>query len=261
MNKYVIYTSLTGGYDNLIQLSCVSAEFDYICFTDAVANETRNGIWTLRPIPKVVDDKQRLSRFPKMHPHVLLPEYEYSIYIDARVDIISPDFYEIIKEKINNGIILSGVRHPDRDCVYEEFFAVYHLRKESNIRLLKEEYKFLKKNNFPEHIGLFEAGLILRKHNDESIISQNETWWQLVNTYSKRDQLCYTYSLWKNKVPFDYLEGVGLNRINNYCKLKLHAGIVNDKTFFKQLTRRIYFKCIHNHIIKLRSLFYLYLEN
>lgn len=259
MKKYVIYTALTGGYDNLIQLSCVSPEFDYICFTDSIS-EKFNGIWEMRPIPNVTDDKQRLSRYPKMHPHILLPEYEYSVYIDARVDIISQGFYDIIEDKISKGIMLSGVRHPDRDCVYEEFFAVYHLRKETNLGLLKKEYKFLRDNNFPDHIGLFEAGLILRKHNDASIIAQNETWWQLVNTYSKRDQLSYTYTLWKNGIPFDYLENVGLNKENDYCKLTVHPGLWRNMPFFKRIRRRVYNRFIRGYVPLIKPIFYYYLS-
>ena len=138
MNKYVIYTSITGGYDRLKQLSCVSPEFDYICFTDSLLDGKNNGIWEMRPIPSVTDDKQRLSRYPKMHPHILLPEYEYSVYVDAKLDIINPQLYNIIKENINRGVLLSGIRHEERVCVYDEFFAVFHLRKETDCGLLKK---------------------------------------------------------------------------------------------------------------------------
>lgn len=260
MNKYVIYTSLTGGYDNLIQLSCVSAEFDYICFTDAVANETRNGIWTLRPIPKVVDDKQRLSRFPKMHPHVLLPEYEYSIYIDASVDIINDDLYAIIKDKIDQGVILSGVQHPYRDCAYDEFFEVYKLRLERNLTVLKKEYRILRDAGFPSHFGLYEAGMILRRHNDIRIVSQCEQWWLLYNLYAKRDQLCYTYTIWKINIMMDFLPNVGLTSSNSFCRIVSHS----KKTIKNSLSLRIkngLYRRLIKHEVLLRSLFYYYMNH
>lgn len=253
MNKYVIYTSLTGGYDNLIQLSCVSDEFDYICFTDAVSEQTQNGIWSLRPIPYNTSDKQRLSRYPKMHPHVLLPEYECSIYIDASIDIINHDLYKIIKEKIQNRVVLSGVKHPERDCAYDEYFAVYSHLKDTNFKLLKTEYRLLLNTGFPEHFGQFEAGMILRFHKDERIIRQCEDWWHMVNLYSRRDQLCYTYTLWKNKVPVDYLEGVGLNRPNPYCKICSHPR--KKQSYFKMKKSAFYWHCMYPLFLKIEWVF------
>ena len=261
MKRYVIYTVLTGGYDNLIQLTCVSQDFDYICFTDTISENSYNGIWNLRKIPSITDDKQRLSRFPKMHPHVLLSQYEYSVYIDASVDIINDELYNIFKEKINRGILLSGVKHPYRDCVYDEYFAVYRTKAETNLSLLKKEYKYLKYCNMPKHIGLFEAGMILRNHHDERIISQNEMWWLMVNKYSKRDQLSYTLSLWKNNIPFDYLENVGLNKPNRYCKLINHVDNTKKLPLWKKIERYVYFRFLYNYTPMLKSVFYFYMNH
>ena len=261
MKKFVVYTALTGGYDHLIQLSCVSPEFDYICFTDAVLSEKYCGMWKMRRIPQVTFDKQRLSRFPKMHPHLLLRDYEYSVYIDASIDIINSELYHIIIDKIGAGVILSGVRHPHRDCVYEEFFAVYRTRKDTDLNHLKKGYKYLQKYDMPKHMGLFEAGLILRKHNDERIVFQNEMWWLMVNVFSKRDQLSYTFSLWKNGIPFDYLEGVGLSKPNGYCKLVEHSDNTRQLPFFKKLRKYIYFAYIFKVMPLFKPLFYFYLKH
>ena len=258
MNKYVIYTSLTGGYDNLVQLTCVSDEFDYICFTDSDIEQSQKGIWTLRQIPKVVDDKQRLSRFPKMHPHVLLSEYEYSIYIDASVDIINKELYNIFKRKISEGVLLSGVKHPYRDCAYDEFYEVFKLRLVKNLPLLRKEYQFMKKVGFPSHYGLFEAGMILRKHNDSRIISECELWWLMYNQYAKRDQLCYTYTIWKNNITIDYLENVGLTSLNSYCRLSSHSKHNQPSGLFNIIKGFLYSYMIgHDYLIRCIFKFYM----
>jgi len=44
---------------------------------------------------------------------------------------------------------------------------------------------------FPSHAGLWETGVLLRKHNDRELVLLNELWWDIVKLYSKRDQLSF----------------------------------------------------------------------
>ena len=229
-NNIVIYTCRTGGYDDLLQPLVVDNSFDYICFTDNLKEE-RRGVWVFREIPRVIDDKQRLSRYPKMFPHVLLPEYEYSVYIDANILIQNQAFYEYLKQGIEKDYSLAGIKHPFRQCTYEEYFAVFYSLKEINAKQLKQEYNLLKEAGFPKNYGMYEANIIFRKHGVDHIEEQCEEWWRLFLRYTKRDQLSYAYTLWKRSIPFCFLMpscGIQATSKDPY-KVVLHATHLNLK--------------------------------
>lgn len=212
--KIAIYTVLTGGYDKLQQPKVIDSDFDYICFSNDI-EKSYVGTWIIKKIPLVVEDNQRLSRYPKMHPHKLLKEYQYSLYIDANVTILKADFYRIIKQKIAKNVILSGMHHLEVDCVYEEGLRVMISGKEKNYKSVLNLLRFLRKEKMPYHYGMFEANVIFRNHHDKKVIFQCELWWKCFLKYAKRDQLSYSYTLWKNQIPFDYLLPKGQNTRNS----------------------------------------------
>lgn len=203
MKKIAIYTVLTGGYDQLQQPSVTDDRFDYICFSNDIPKENI-GLWKIRKFDGHYPSKQIESRYPKMHPWVVLPEYDYSVYMDANISIVSKDFYEHIIKKIESGATLSGIKHPFRDCCYTEGYTVFTYNLERFFTVVKA-MRFLRKEGFPRHYGMYEANIILRKHSDARVQQQCELWWNMLNRFSKRDQLSYPYTLWKEDIPFDYL--------------------------------------------------------
>ena len=48
---------------------------------------------------------------------------------------------------------------------------------------------------------------ILRRHNSEDVRRAMEYWWNELKNNSRRDQLSFNYSAWKNKLDFIYIEG------------------------------------------------------
>ena len=67
MNKKVVYTCITGGYDNLIDPSYVTEGYDYVCFTDNL--ELKSKVWEIRPLPK---ETEGLSQVKKQRYSVIL---------------------------------------------------------------------------------------------------------------------------------------------------------------------------------------------
>lgn len=207
MNKRnkVIYTCIVGGFDSIIQPESVDDTYDYICFVEkGKTTESRIGIWQLREIPFEHKNSRVLSRFPKLRPHIVLPEYEYSLWLDGNVSIKEKSLYGIIEEKINNGIKYSGLCHWGRDCAYEEAIGCANSRKEPFLSLLRTIH-FLKRSNFPRHYGLYENNVIFRSHKDENIIKFDDMWWNLYLKYSNRDQLCHPFCYRECGLEFDYI--------------------------------------------------------
>ena len=198
--KGVIYTCITGKYDNLIQHNCVNKNFDYVCFTDnpELLKQKNVGIWQIRPLVFDKLDSTRNNRWHKTHPHVLFPEYDLSIYLDSNIDVLSNKLFDTIDIHKN----LQIPRHFERDCIYDECQRVIDCKKDSpeNVRKILD---FLKKNYMPNHYGLTENCILIRHHNNPQIKKIMDEWWDFIENYTKRDQLSFAYVLWKNGMKIE----------------------------------------------------------
>ena len=203
-NKKVIYSAMIGGYDDIENIA-VSQVWDCFMFTDLSEEERpKNSGWIFVNIDKSKGkDSGFVNRWYKMHPHILFPEYDESIYIDGNIKILDFSFINSrVKELQYNDICISMPKHFARDCIYKEaeVIASYRLDSKSNIN---KTVKFLKKRNYPINNGLYENNLIYRKHNNERIIKLMQQWWWFINEYSKRDQMSLCFLLWNNKIKSD----------------------------------------------------------
>src|SRR3990172_10244183 len=113
MSRVAVYTSITGGYD-LPRLNQPFGEADFFLFTDCI--QTAGG-WTICPSVDLFKDPRRNSRYHKLLSHHFFPEYDFSVWIDGRVEILSG-----IKRLVENleDYDLLTFSHPDRKTVHEE---------------------------------------------------------------------------------------------------------------------------------------------
>lgn len=209
MNKYLIYTALVGSaYDNIISLSTIDKRFDYICFVRKGDKKTEYvGNWRIVELESVVKDNARLSRYPKLIPHKTeVANYDYSLYIDANININGDDIYAHFVKLVENDEKIALLKHPFRDCVYQEAYVCVAALKGGWFDIIRQIVS-LKMSDVRPHSGLYEANFIFRKHNDVEIASFDELWWSTFMKYSKRDQLSLIYSLKKkNMRPIYFLE-------------------------------------------------------
>ena len=198
MNKSVIYTCLTGNYDGLKQPKYIYDGYDYICFSNEFS-ESHIGIWEIRKIPFETNDKLRLSRFVKINPHLALPEYEYSLWMDSNLQIVGDELKDKLDELIQKDTFMAFVPHPIYNCIYADAFKCIWDGRDSYL-MIKKQVKYLKSQGYPFGNGLYENNLIFRKHNHCSSVTVSEAWWKMYMTYSKRDQLSLCYVLWANHI-------------------------------------------------------------
>lgn|SRR5574344_1494870 len=202
--RIAIYTALTGEYDNLNQPYVADSDFSFICFTDIV-KEMKVGVWEMRTIPYSTNSKKILSRYPKMHPQELLEEFDYSVYIDANIEILNDSLYKSVKDLIDRNVILAGMKHQEVQCAYIEGLRILTTGKEKSLKSVIETLRFLKRQGFPYDYGMYEANVIFRNHHVKRVIDQCEYWWQCYLRFVKRDQITYPYTLWKFDIPFNYI--------------------------------------------------------
>jgi len=197
VSNVVIYTTITDEYDNLIQHKHISKDFDYVCFTNQqIVNK---GVWEIRPLQKIDTDSVRIARYHKVFPDILFEEYNYSVWIDANIDVLSNKLEKRVLDLIDNKSLISMNKHFERSCIYQEAFACIYLGKE-NPNIIFEQINFYKSNSFPENQGLTETNIIFRNHNNQIIHKMMTQWWELIQLYSKRDQLSFMYVLFTNKI-------------------------------------------------------------
>jgi len=225
MKKAVIYTCVTGGYDPIITPSAVSEYFDYVFFSDRPETD---GVWDVRPVGHFEEDGHFTNRWYKMHAAELFPEYEYSVWLDGNIGIRGHDFYERILALMNENVPFAGICHPDRDDIYEEAGRILANRRDSFSNLARA-VSFLRRQKFPRHWGLLEANVILRKHSDGNVAGTDLMWWDMVNRYSRRDQMSQTYCLWKRGIPVAYILPPGQNARNSRCLEYVRHGEVYIK--------------------------------
>ena len=220
--KKVIYTCLTGGYDKLRQPIAADPSFDYVCFTDD-ASKGREGIWELRPIPLQADAVTR-ARYVKLQPHKFLPEYDLSVFMDANLCISGEEFYAQV-EKAAQAALVAGLPHPQRECVWDELRYCYLKDKLSTAQAFRH-HAFLSKTGMPRHWGLYETNILLRHHNEPSVVALDDKWWELFSGCCSRDQLTFTPALFLQGFPKPlFLFGEGLCARNvPYVEYTMHPG-------------------------------------
>ena len=180
------------------------------------SHKYQNRGWIISELEYESDDNQILSRYPKINPHKVLPEYEYSLWIDGNIMLSHEFIFEILHNKINTNVLYSGVAHWGRDCIYEEAKAIAYAGKETTGRILNT-VKFLVKNGHPRNYGLYENNVIFRKHNHPQIIHLDSDWWEMFLNLSHRDQMTLVYCLRKHQVPFDLLLPSKSNARNHFA--------------------------------------------
>lgn len=213
--KVVVYTCVTGKYDNIIEPFIKQKNVDYIFFTDEPNVES--DIWQVRQLPKNVEnigDKILQNRYIKFHPYELFEnEYDYAIYIDGNIEIIGDMKKITFAADSLTGLALH--RHRTRNSVFDEAKECYIVHK-GNPEKIKAQMKKYEKEGFLPKFGLYECCVIvsnLKSQNGKKIL---EDWWhEFLSSESYRDQLSLPYVIWKDNFNFDDVGNLGYNVYQN----------------------------------------------
>lgn len=197
--KGVVYTVITGDYDTLKEPLCVDAEYDYICYTDN--RYVTSDIWSVRYIENTEGlDNTRLARKYKMMCYELLGEYDYSIYVDGKMQIVGS--LKNMIERYSAGNPMLCFPHCSRECAYKEAEAL--VKENCNqCEIITMQMKGYEKEGYPRNNGLLDTACLVRKHNDKGLQDVMKAWWNEVKNKSKRDQLSIGYACWKHNFHYD----------------------------------------------------------
>ena len=212
-NRIAVYSCITGNYDGIIEPLYLEPSVDYYMFTDAPIPEPSK--WKKIDVANFREYSDltpaQMNRRIKMLPFQYLSEYDYSIYVDGNIEIIAP--LSPLIESMGNSVL--GVHfHNYRDCIYDEMIAIEHYKK-IDLAMAKEQLGAYAKEGFPHHFGLYENGVLIRKHSDEAVKILMEEWWKEYLKYPTRDQFSLPYIMWKTKFDRSRIHIIGNNLNKN----------------------------------------------
>ena len=166
--KTLVYSAIYGDYDD-IKVQPVEVKL----FTETTH-------------PRKESHPRMKAKYFKCNSHKL--DCDVSIWIDGSATIKTPDFEKWCLEQLGDGDI-ALIKHPDRDCIYDEANFCIFMDKYKDLPILEQVMEYAKQG-YPQHNGLWACGLLIRRHNDK-VKRFNKLWWEHNKKYTYRDQLSF----------------------------------------------------------------------
>lgn len=199
--RIVAYTSVLGAYDVVYAPARCPLVDEFRLYTDGSVN--RRGWKNFHAIKKF-DSAILTNRYYKFFPYEFLENADCSIYFDGNIGIIG-DISPLVSQFMESDASIGLFMHRDRSSVEQEAEACISLGRfdRTDLEKYSKQLEHMRLSDAPRELGLYDNGVILRKHGDLRLRDAMDDWWGQLLTYTKRDQLSLPYVLWKHGIePF-----------------------------------------------------------
>ncbi len=218
--KRVVYCVNLGGYDDL-PIPPEMEDCSYFLITDA-AEIPEGSPWTVVSPTLQETDIKRQCLWYKTHPHWLFPDAEFVTWIDSNVECKSSSGQILIAHETLSEI--ATFLHPDRDCVYEEALMIKKLKLDQ-APIIERVLEQMKKDGLPKHYGLYETNVLFSRNQDLGVRAFFETWWRRIYLGSRRDQMSFTYSAWKEGIDITPLDARYCAKNSRFFTKRAHKNL------------------------------------
>lgn len=201
-NRIAVYTAIFGDYDKLNIPDKKIEGCDFYCFTDN--KNLKSDLYKIINIEREFSDPTRDARKIKILSHKYLPEYEYTLWMDANVLFRNFDVKKMFKEFLADYDVAMH-KHSARNCTYDEAVACVNREVDDPLMIISQMVRYLNEG-YPAKRGLVETGIIFRR-NTNLTRKINEDWWNEIKNGSRRDQLSVDYAIWKNNANYFKING------------------------------------------------------
>ncbi|WP_417733459.1 glycosyltransferase domain-containing protein [Roseovarius sp.] len=204
------------------------------------------------------------SRRAKMMPHILLPEYDWVIYIDNRASLNARPADIIRRIEQSYGSNASGrflFRHLERKTAREEAdmcFFLGHLD-ESQWRELIRFYEQIELSTVPD---LTHNAVMICKQGDAKTEEVSELWFELFQKYGRRDQLTLQpaehligATATRLDFPLSEIANWPIYRVRDRAK-RVQSSEVREKPFILSTARLKYYQMMYQRKKLIRSMFH-----
>jgi len=203
--KKVCFTFIFGDYDQLEEPIFITEGWEYVVFSD---RQHESSVWKTIIVKSDLDFPIQ-SRLCMICPFLYI-DYDLAVSISGRSQVTSN-----LNQFDTNGFTL--LKHPDRDCVYQEAITCINRKKDRKEAILKQVDKY-RAFGYPERNGLIATGIIIRRNNDY-INEFCKAWFEELKKESFRDQLSFNYVAWVT--GFKY-ETIPFNTVLTQFKVNKH---------------------------------------
>lgn len=187
----IIYTAIFGPYEEIKTPLIITPGWEYICFTD---QDITSDVWKIVKVPPASDPKRQTNEFKIMYYKYV--HDSYSVWVDASF-YINCDLSKWWQKNFRGSITF--MKHPDRDCFYEEAEKCIELKKDDE-DIIRRQMNCYRSFNLPEHGGMVAAGIIMREDNLKTR-AFCQHWAHYLSLGSKRDQLAWALANHITKIP------------------------------------------------------------
>lgn len=196
-----VYTCIVNGYDEPKMPLFIEDDCDYFMVSDdpRTASEDVKWIDVNNVVPSIDMNPKDKNRYCKLHPDILFPDYDYTIYLDGSIQIVGP-ISEYILDVGAAGIALH--RHRRSVCLYKEGILLMWLGTVNRQDMIISLKRYAKEG-FPRNYGMFECGMIVTDLNNVSVRELYKKWYEEYLRGIGRDQQDLMYVLWKNGLKDD----------------------------------------------------------
>ena len=205
--RIAVYTGIFGGYDSYCAPSCYPDRVDYYLISDEASPELPPQVSWIdgrSVIPQGLHSPILRNRYIKMHAHEIFSDYRYSAYIDGNI-VISGDMTDYLLESTTG---ISAFMHPNVDCIFYEALCITNGGR-VDVDDVCAQMRRYRNEGMKIHFGMPEMCLVVRDHENAKGTKIMETWWKEFCAGARRDQLSFSYALWKNGFSTDDIAFLG----------------------------------------------------
>lgn len=221
--KVAVYTAIFGDFNPLRPVPKQTVDADYFCFTDNSYLNAPGWKTVFADYPRKDLHPRIRAKYFKVLFHYLkeLNDYDVIIWIDGSIEIKDATFIQWCLDNLTEDMLL--FKHPQRDCIFEEFKASDECRKYDHEDKIaqRRDYRMI----YPEHGGLYACGVMIRK-NTEQIQKLMNDWWHEILKYTYQDQVSFPVVCMQNNFnPATFEEN---QYSNKYFQVLWHDDVIRE---------------------------------
>ena len=193
-NRIVAFTAIVGNYDTLRVPRVLDPDVDYVCFSDTPRSDL--GVFEIRPLPFHHIDPVRAARFVKTHPHLLFPDHDIAIWMDATI-VIARDVKPLIDRLIKSDRPVGGIVHLRGHDIYDEAYHCARSRKDDLVAIAAQVARYVAAG-VPKGLAVPDSSFMLWNLRHPAAARILDSWWGEIASGSRRDQMSFNYALWRH---------------------------------------------------------------
>lgn len=192
LHNVALFTSHFGAYErHIATTSLAEVGVPSFCFTDDFATTPTGFVSLPSSAPARLANPRLISRWHKVFGgRHLSQDFRYSIYVDAKVQIINADaLFEMLDWFVDARANIAAWRHPDRVNWSQELRATVLRGGGMTHRLAELQLREYLQAGHQATTGLFETCVLLRDHAEPKTPALEDLWWDHIERLSPRDQV------------------------------------------------------------------------